>query len=355
MSTQKALIIPEERAPFKIVNDWPIPKPGANQVRVKILAAALNPADHRIQKFGMPMASSYPFINGLDGAGIVEELGPDVTKVAKGDKVLFPGGFLLERATFQQYNIVPELNIAKIPDNLSIDQAASVPLGLATVATGIWAHHPEANSVDFPAPWEEGGKTKFIGQAALIYGGSASVGQYAIQLARIQGFSPIITISSLKHEDYLKSLGATHVIDRSLPHADVLRKLPEITEGKSIVYAYDAISYPETQALAYDALADGGALVVTNPRSADFLKDMTKDGDGKKVARPVATLSLPGNLKLGEGLYNHITEWLATGVIVPNRIEIIPNGLAGIPEGLARIGEGKVSGVKLIARPQETP
>ena len=87
MSTQKALVIPEERTPFKVVNDWPIPKPGPNQVRVKILAAALNPVDYKIQKFGHPMATSYPFINGLDGAGIVAELGPNVTKVAKGDKV----------------------------------------------------------------------------------------------------------------------------------------------------------------------------------------------------------------------------------------------------------------------------
>ena len=138
----------------------------------------------------------------------------------------------------------------------------------------------------------------------------------AIQLARVQGFSPIIATSSLKHEDYLKSLGATHIIDRSLPSADVLRKIQEITGGKQVVYAYDAIASPETQGLAYDALADGGALVATNPRSAEFLKDKIKEGDGKKVARPIASLHLPGNLKLGEELYNHLTEWLASGVIV---------------------------------------
>ena len=76
--------------------------------------------------------------------------------------------------------------LIQIPDNISFDQAASVPLGVATVATGIWAHHPEANSVDFPAPWEEGGKTKFVGQPVLILGGSSCVGQYGM-LASLRG------------------------------------------------------------------------------------------------------------------------------------------------------------------------
>ena len=67
---------------------------------------------------------------------------------------------------------------AQIPDNLTFDQAATVPLCLATVATGIWPHEPESHSVSFPAPWEEGGLTKFKGQPALILGGSSSVGQY---------------------------------------------------------------------------------------------------------------------------------------------------------------------------------
>ena len=66
----------------------------------------------------------------------------------------------------------------QIPDNITFDQAASVPLGLATVVCGLWSHHAEASSLDFPAPWEEGGATKFAGKPAVIVGGSGSVGQY---------------------------------------------------------------------------------------------------------------------------------------------------------------------------------
>lgn len=65
-----------------------------------------------------------------------------------------------------------------MPENISFEQAASIPVALATIVTGLWSHHPQASSLNFPAPWEEGGMTKFVGQAAFIIGGSSSVGQY---------------------------------------------------------------------------------------------------------------------------------------------------------------------------------
>ncbi|KAI0715785.1 GroES-like protein [Cerioporus squamosus] len=356
-TTQKILGVPEPAAPWKIYEDWPVPAPGPKDVLLKVVAAALNPADWGIQSAPTkpPMVTEYPFIGGLDGAGIVEEVGAEVTNFAKGDKVLFPGGFTQDRATFKQYTLAPATNVAKIPDNLSFEQAASVPLCVATVAAGIWAHEPGASSLGFPAPWEEGGLTKFKGKAAFISGGSSSVGQYAIQLARIQGFSPIIATSSLKHADYLKSLGATHVLDRSSPPADILAELPKLTGGQPIVYAYDAISVAETQHLAYDALAPEGSLVLVHPFSTEILAEkVQRDGGSKKIARPYASLQWPGNVKLGEELYARLTEWLEKGILVPNRVEILPNGLAGIPEGLERMKNKQVSGTKLIAHPQET-
>ena len=110
----------------------------------------------------------------------------------------FPGGFEQERATFKHYTIAPATNVAKvrlycsksgnhvvsdsrspqIPDNITFDQAATIPLCLATAVTGLWSHHPEASSVGLVAPWEEGGMTKYVGQPALISGASSCVGQY---------------------------------------------------------------------------------------------------------------------------------------------------------------------------------
>lgn len=83
------------------------------------------------------------------------------------------------------------------------------------------------------------------------------------------------------------------------------------------MYAYDTISEPETQHLAYDALAAGGALVVTNPGSQAILAEKeARDGGSKKVARPFASLVYPVTKKVGEELYSRLTEWLEKGVVV---------------------------------------
>ena len=87
-TTQKALVLPAEKAAFQLVTDWPVASPGPADVLVKLVSVALNPADAYIQAGSAgPLVPGYPFINGLDGAGIVEEVGEEVTNVAKGDKV----------------------------------------------------------------------------------------------------------------------------------------------------------------------------------------------------------------------------------------------------------------------------
>ncbi|RPD59722.1 GroES-like protein [Lentinus tigrinus ALCF2SS1-6] len=347
-TTQKALGLPAEGQPFTLLDAWPIPTPGPDEILVKIMSAALNPGDWKVQTYGVSViGGTYPYISGLDGAGVIEEVGPQVKNFTKGDKVTFQGGVDGRvHSTFQQYCI---------PDNLTFDQAASVPLSLATVATGSWPHEPGAQSLNFPAPWEEQGLTKFKGKPALIMGGSSSVGQYAIQLAKLQGFSPIIATSSLKHADYLKSLGATHVLDRSLFPEAIAAELQKITGGKPIAYAYDAIAEAATQHLAYDALAADGALVVVDPFSQAILAEKVKrDAGARKVVYPRAALQWPDNKKLGVELYARLEEWLRTGVVVPNRVEVLPGGLHGISEGLERMKANKVSGVKLVVRPQET-
>ncbi|KAI8999071.1 GroES-like protein [Trametes punicea] len=349
--TQKALILPEKQGQWKLT-ELPVPTPGPKEVLVKITAAALNPVDWKIQTFGA-LVKDYPFVSGTDGAGIVQEVGSEVTNVAKGDKILFQGWFTNPYATFQQYCIVPAEITAKIPDNITFDQAASVPLGLATVVTGLYNHHPDGKSVSFPAPWEERGTTKFAGKPALILGGSSSVGQYAIQMAKLSGFSPIITTASPHNEQLLLSLGASHVVDRTLSPADIKAELSKLTQGRRFEFVYDAIALADTQALGYEFLAPGGALVLVLPDSIPA--ELKKADDNKRVVTVFGNVHTPENREVGVELYKRLTEWLQKGVVVPNKAEVLPNGLAGIPEGLERLKNNKVSGTKLIARPQETP
>ena len=67
----------------------------------------------------------------------------------------------------------------QIPEGISFDQAASVPLALATIVLALWDHNPRTEkSVRFTPPWEENGLTQYAGKPALIIGGASSVGQY---------------------------------------------------------------------------------------------------------------------------------------------------------------------------------
>ena len=83
-----------------------------------------------------------------------------------------------------------------------------------------------------------------------------------IQLAKLSGFSPIITTASLKHSESLKSLGATHVIDRNISASTLVSEISSITQNVPIKYAIDSISSPDTQKTTYNLLAPGGKLAI---------------------------------------------------------------------------------------------
>ncbi|TFK79449.1 GroES-like protein [Polyporus arcularius HHB13444] len=365
-ATQKALYL-TARAGQWVVGEAPIPRPGPKDVLVKVISAGLNPLDWKLvdSQFSA-FIKSYPFISGTDGAGILEEVGADVTTLVKGDKILFQGFFVNESATFQQYCLVPAAITAKIPDNISFDQAASVPLGLATVVLALYNHDPNTDksalglrlpdthrSLRFTPPWAEGGTSQFAGKPAFIIGGASSVGQYALQIAKLANFSPIITTASPRNGSLLTSLGATHILDRTLPTSAILAELPKLTAGNPLEFVFDAIASADTQALAYQAVAPGGSVVVVLPENIPAA--LKKPEDKKKVSGVAGNVHFPQNRKCGEELFARLTEWLEKGIIKPNKVEVLPDGLAGVPEGLARLEAGKVSGTKLIARPQETP
>ncbi|RPD54128.1 GroES-like protein [Lentinus tigrinus ALCF2SS1-6] len=349
MSTQKALYVPSKQASFQL-GDAPIYTPGPKEVLVKIISSALNPVDWKIPTFGLLDSLKFPAILGSDLAGVVEEVGAEVSKFTKGDRVLFQGWFGDNKyAGFQQYTLIDAELAAKIPVNISFDQASSVCVALVAVVIPHFNHNLAARTANFTAPWEEGGKTKYAGKPAFIVGGSSSVGQYAIQVAKCSGYSPIITTASLHNEALLKSLGATAVLDRKLPPSAILSEVQKLIGNKPIEYVFDAISLADTQSLAYDVLAPGGTLFIVLDEKIPAEKK--KAGDNKRI---VHGFGIPENRDVGVQLFSRLTEWLETGVIVPNQVEVLPNGLAGIPDGLERLKQDKVSGKKLVAHPQET-
>ena len=138
----------------------------------------------------------------------------------------------------------------------------------------------------------------------------------AIQLAKLSGFSPIITTASLKNAELLKSYGATHVLDRSLPQDALIAEVHKIAGGP-ISVVYDAISLADTQPLAYRALAPGGSLLLVLPDLVPA--ELKAPGDGKRVVSVFGNVHPPQNRKLGVEMYSRLTEWLEKGLLVVRR------------------------------------
>ncbi|KAJ8088416.1 hypothetical protein PM082_022489 [Marasmius tenuissimus] len=267
-------------------------------------------------------------------------------------------------AAFQQYALAPEIFVAKLPPSLSTLEASSIPTAVVTAAVGL--SHPDSAAPSSTEAgqrlksffdgrggagvkpfWEDGAEGVKAGEPILILGGSSSVGQLVIQIAKHLGYSPIITTSSVKHADRLKSLGATHVMDRSTPDASLVSEIQGITHNKPIELVYDAVGAINQAQI--DLLAPGGAYVLADPL---VLGAKLAFNDGRRLL--IAGGVVHGFKEFGASLFEKLEGLLERGVIKPLRVEKLPGGLNGILDGLARLQRNEVSGVKLVVDPSET-
>lgn len=135
-----------------------------------------------------------------------------------------------------------------------------------------------------------------------------------IQLAKMSGFSPIITTAALKHTDYLKKLGATHVIDRYLPFNGLQQAVTRITSAP-INVIFDTVSIRETQEGAWALLGPQGRLVLTLPSVID-----RHPSDRRELVLTNGNPHLEENWETGRQLWLHINKLLEKGDI---RVSIV--------------------------------
>ncbi|OBZ79326.1 Protein TOXD [Grifola frondosa] len=322
---QKALFLQAKHGHF-VVGTREVPAPAAGEVLVKVEATALNPVDWKIQKYG-GFITDYPAVLGEDAAGIVEEVGEGVTSFKKGDRVIFQGRLDNDHATYQQYTLITAELVSKLPSQFSFDQGVTIPLGLSTAALGLYNVKSVDKSAALSPPWEEGGRGKYAATPIVVMGGSSAVGQFVLQLAKLSGFSPIITTASPRNAAQLTALGATHVLDRHLA-PDVLSA--EINIG-------------------YDVLMPGGKLLITLGDAVDE----SKKAEGRTVVNVLGMVQLPFNVAVGASLFSKLFGLLEEGAVKPLHFEVLPHGLKGIAGGLKRLENDQVSARKLVVHPQD--
>jgi len=176
-----------------------VPRPAAVKgadVLVRVRAAGVDRGVWHMMT-GLPYLGRLAFgirkpkdrVLGLDLAGVVEAVGPDVTRFAVGDAVYGSG-----RGSFAEYAVAPETRLAVKPKTLSFEQAAAVPVSAVTALQGLRA-----------------GKIR-EGQKVLVTGASGGVGSYAVQLAKAYG-AQVTGVCSTGKIGFVRSLGAEHVLD----------------------------------------------------------------------------------------------------------------------------------------------
>ncbi|PPF66541.1 Zn-dependent oxidoreductase [Clavibacter michiganensis] len=211
------------------VSPAPRTAPRAGEVAIRVRAVAINPLDTMKQHMGDLMYRwlPHPAVLGEDVAGVVEEVGPGVTRFAVGDRVVAyavgmeKGRRHAPEGGFQSRTIVRTDLAAPIPDAMRFEDAAVLPLGISTAASGLFGagqlalRHPDAS-------------TPPTGETVVVWGGSTSVGLNAIQLAVAAGYDVVTTASPRNHELVL-ALGAGRAFDYRSPTAvrDIVTHLAE--------------------------------------------------------------------------------------------------------------------------------
>ncbi len=196
--------------------DVPTPKPGEGQALMKIEASGVNFIDVYLREGQYP--TKLPFIPGQEAAGTVIELGPGVTGVAVGDRVVWC--HIL--GTYAQLAVAPAHRLVRIPEGISFQQAAGAML------QGMTAHYL-AHTTYAIQP----------GDNVLIHAGAGGVGLLLIQMAKHLGARVFTTVSTEEKAALAREAGADETI--LYTHEDFTAKVREFTGGKGVPVVYDSV------------------------------------------------------------------------------------------------------------------
>jgi NADPH2:quinone reductase len=216
----KAVVCREHGLPEKLelVNDWPEPEVGENDVLVKVKAAGLNFPDVLIIQGKYQFQPELPFIPGNECSGEVESVGSAVTRYKPGDKVISAAG----TGAFCERIVVNENAVFPMPDGLSFEQAAGVSI---TYFTSYYALKQRANIQP--------------GETLLVLGAAGGVGTTAVELGKLMGAKVIAAASSEEKLELCKKLGADEVINYTT--TSLKDAVKELTGGKGVDVVYDPV------------------------------------------------------------------------------------------------------------------
>jgi len=240
----------------------PIPIPGKGEVRIKVLASPINPADNLFINGKYRIKPNFPQIAGLEGAGIIDQVGEGVS-ISPGTLAAFR-----HKNVWAEYAIVPEEKSIPLPEDFPVEKACQVSLNPITAYALI--EEAEVKKDDW----------------ILLTAGNSTVSKLIIQFAKLKKYKTIAVVRKVNEAAELKSLGATEVISDEIPQ--ILEKVNTLTDGQGVSCILDAVGGELISELIKTIAANGKLLIyglfsnnqVTYHNSSIIFKNISIKGFG---------------------------------------------------------------------------
>ncbi|ORY26438.1 GroES-like protein, partial [Rhizoclosmatium globosum] len=341
-------------------HDIPIPSPASNEIVIKVIVAGSNVKDwDHLTRLNISLNS------GDDIAGIIHQLGADVEKNNEfrvGDRVAAFHPMMSPHGAFAEYAVAPEHTVFKIPEKISFEEAATIPLILTTAALTLFRRQK------LPPPW-----TPFPPSSPpiplIIYGASSSLGTSLIKLARASNIHPIIAIagSSTSHiSALLDSSNGDKLIDYRIGIDEMKSAVSSALGNLECHHAVDAISsksgktwIPVSQMMTPSTPSAPSYLSVVSGANA---YDEPEIQSGVQIVYTYCGTAHSGEYKPGMPkqdvanrgiMLRYASRMLADGRLSGMPFEIVEGGLDGVEKGLRMLKEGKAKGNKFVFRVAE--
>ena len=248
------------------LEEVPTPQPGPGEVLVRMHAIGVNPVETYIRAGKYPRLPELPYTPGNDGAGVIEQVAPDVNQFKVGDRVYTAGSV---SGTYAEFALCRTEQVHPLPERVSFAQGAAVGTPYATAYRGLFQRGHAKPS-----------------ETLLVHGASGGVGTAAVQLARARGLRVLGTASSDEGQHLAREQGAHEVFDHRAP--EHFEQIMKATNGRGVDVIVEILANVN---LGKDLaiLAKNGRVVVIGSRGSVEINPrdtMQRDADIRGMALP---------------------------------------------------------------------
>jgi len=335
------------------LEDIPIPEYGENEILIKVIVAGSNPKDW---KHPAPQYFNVKVNQGDDVGGIVEAVGSKVYSFRKGDRVAGFHQMDVPRGTYAEYTVCPANTVFHIPESMSFEEAATIPLAAFTASVGLY------RNLNLPMPTGRSDDSSPQETIPLIVNAaSGAVGAFAIKLAKLNPrISPIIGIAG-GSATFAKEIGCDVVVDYRSP--DVAAQLKKALGGKKCRHVFDTNNSPTSVKYLTAVLeSDGYYTCVTGAPPGVGLSDGQNemlDALGVWHERiwvgSVHEDKMAGAQMFG-AVMSKVFEWaIAEGALTGHPYELVEGGLDGVLGALIKLRDRKGGNSKYVYHIADTP